>query len=116
VTRPANTTFDVVALFTLYTVAQGATALLIRLFSLGGLLFWTVHFFAIYIAACLFPGGARAAWLTLGNDRGGADCSVMARPWRMACVAGALGWRVEVVAWRRRAVRRSRPSPSSIRD
>lgn len=33
VTRPANTTFDVVALFTLYTAAQGAaTALLIRLF------------------------------------------------------------------------------------
>ncbi|WP_338503743.1 cbb3-type cytochrome c oxidase subunit I [Sphingomonas kaistensis] len=33
VTRPSNTTFDVVALFTLYTAAQGAaTALLIRLF------------------------------------------------------------------------------------
>lgn len=36
------------------------------LFALGGLLVWTAHFFAIYIAASLFPGKALASWLTLG--------------------------------------------------
>ena len=36
------------------------------LFALGGLLVWTAHFFAICIAASLFPGEALAAWLTLG--------------------------------------------------
>ena len=36
------------------------------LFALGGLLVWTAHFFAIYIAASLFPGRPLAAWLTLG--------------------------------------------------
>lgn len=36
------------------------------LFALGGLLVWTAHFFAIYIAASLFPGDRLASWLTLG--------------------------------------------------
>ncbi len=35
------------------------------LFALGGLLVWTAHFFAIYIAASLFPGEQLAVWLTL---------------------------------------------------
>ena len=34
------------------------------LFALGGLLVWTAHFFAIYIAASLFPGTSLAKWLT----------------------------------------------------
>ena len=37
VTRPRNTTFDVVSLFLLYTAAQGAaTALLLRFFPASG--------------------------------------------------------------------------------
>lgn len=59
------------------------------LFALDGLLVWTSRLFANYVAASLFPGEARAAWLTLGNDRGGANCSGIARPSRMARVAGA---------------------------
>jgi hypothetical protein len=35
------------------------------LFALGGLLVWTAHFFAVYIAASLFPGEPLASWLTL---------------------------------------------------
>ena len=31
---------------------------------LSGLLVWTAHFFAIYIAASLFPGTVLARWLT----------------------------------------------------
>lgn len=31
---------------------------------LSGLLIWTAHFFAIYVAASLFPGTSLAKWLT----------------------------------------------------
>jgi len=32
---------------------------------LGGLLVWAAHFFAVYIAASLFPGTQLAKWLVL---------------------------------------------------
>nr|WP_314444274.1 hypothetical protein [uncultured Sphingomonas sp.] len=31
---------------------------------LSGLIVWTAHFFAIYIAASVFPGSSLANWLT----------------------------------------------------
>ena len=34
-------------------------------FLLGGLIVWTLHFFALYGAASLFPGSDVARWLTL---------------------------------------------------
>lgn len=34
-------------------------------YMLGGMIVWTVHFFAIYIAGSVFPGLPAAHWLTL---------------------------------------------------
>lgn len=36
------------------------------LLTLGGLLIWAAHFFAIYVAASVFPGAQIARWLTIG--------------------------------------------------
>jgi len=36
------------------------------LLTLGGLLVWAAHFFAVYIAGSLFPGTRTARWLTIG--------------------------------------------------
>ena len=32
---------------------------------LGGLIIWAAHFFAIYVAASVFPGTRTARWLTI---------------------------------------------------